>query len=60
MFYNVAAMLIQIRAQGHLSACGTIVTPVTTFAATLSSISLLDDTVAKTLIRCYHGQSTAY
>lgn len=55
MLYNLAVMLIQIRAPGHLSACGTIVTPVTTFAATFPPISLLDDTAVKALMRCYHG-----
>lgn len=34
MLYIVAVMLLQIRAPGHLSACGTIVTPVNTFAVT--------------------------
>lgn len=34
MRYAQVATLAQIRAQGHLSASGTIVTPVTTFAAT--------------------------
>ena len=37
MLYNSAVTLAQIRAQGHLSACGTIVTPVATFAATFPS-----------------------
>lgn len=33
---------------GHLSASGTIITPVTAFAAAFSSISLFDDSVAYT------------
>lgn len=45
-------MLAQTRALGHLSACGTTVTPVTTFAATFPPISPLDDAVAEALMRC--------
>lgn len=57
MLDNLAVTLAQTRALGHLSACGTTVTPVTTFAATFPPISPLDGAVAEgaDAARCHGG-----
>lgn len=53
MLYSLAVMLTQIGAQGHLSARETTVNAY--ICSHISSISLLDDTVAEMLIKCYCG-----